>query len=355
MKFLQSKRPVFQSPLFVALFVGALHVALLAYFLIHHQVGPEILDNPVGQDMRYDGYYFREIAVNPLAAAPNLDLPAFRYQRIIYPMLARALALGNPVVIDWTLLFISLASVIAGTWLLAKLLQEWQCSAWYAAIYGLFVGQFVVVRFDTSESLTYLLVLLAITMYERSRYRLMAVFFALSILTKELAVLFWLGYMVYWVYQRKWRLVALLGSAIIPYLLWQVVLYFWLGSFGFAAGGASLSLLPFAGYLTRSFQPAMALFPLILILPALLCLGSGFFHMVRYGITALGIAMILNALLIVFMPEESTGEIRAVGRMALGLVLAATLFWGKTRQYRGLNYAILWIPLSTIYLISLFG
>ena len=77
--------------------------------------------------------------------------------------------------------------------------------------------------------------------------------------------------------------------------------------------------------------------------------------MVRYGITALGIAMILNALLIVFMPEESTGEIRAVGRMALGLVLAATLFWGKTRQYRGLNYAILWIPLSTIYLISLFG
>jgi hypothetical protein len=44
----------------------------------------------------YDGQFAYQIALRPLSAAPYLDVPAYRYQRILYPMLARLLALGRP-------------------------------------------------------------------------------------------------------------------------------------------------------------------------------------------------------------------------------------------------------------------
>jgi hypothetical protein len=45
------------------------------------------------------------------------DVPAYRYQRILYPVAARALALGNADLVPWTLIIVNVIALMAGVWL----------------------------------------------------------------------------------------------------------------------------------------------------------------------------------------------------------------------------------------------
>src|SRR3990172_591415 len=51
----------------------------------------------------YDGQFIYYIAINPdpQQVAQYLDVPAYRYQRILLPLLARAFSLGNQPIIPW--------------------------------------------------------------------------------------------------------------------------------------------------------------------------------------------------------------------------------------------------------------
>ena len=44
----------------------------------------------------YDGQFAYQIARDPVNGWTKIDVPAYRYQRIVYPVAARVLALGNP-------------------------------------------------------------------------------------------------------------------------------------------------------------------------------------------------------------------------------------------------------------------
>jgi hypothetical protein len=74
----------------------------------------------------YDGQFTYYVAMDPRpeAVAPHLDVPAYRYQRILYPLLARALALGQPAWIPWSLILISLIAQAVGTWAVASFLAD---------------------------------------------------------------------------------------------------------------------------------------------------------------------------------------------------------------------------------------
>ena len=71
---------------------------------------------PVGEP-GYDGQFAYWIARDPrpTAAGPHLDVPAYRYQRIVYPLLAWALAAGQAAAVPWTLVLINVAAQLAGT------------------------------------------------------------------------------------------------------------------------------------------------------------------------------------------------------------------------------------------------
>lgn len=60
----------------------------------------------------------------PLQAYKNLDVPAYRYQRVLYPLLARALTLGTDHLIPYALIAINLIALTAGTWVTERLLQR---------------------------------------------------------------------------------------------------------------------------------------------------------------------------------------------------------------------------------------
>ena len=76
--------------------VVALCVVYLAILALHYQTGlREFIWPTLTGKAGYDGQFNYAIAADPLHASPALDVPAYRYQRILYPLLVRALALGQ--------------------------------------------------------------------------------------------------------------------------------------------------------------------------------------------------------------------------------------------------------------------
>src|SRR3990170_3622248 len=70
----------------------------------------------------YDGQFTYTIATDPAGGVPFMDVPAYRYQRILYPMLARVIGLGQADSIAWALILVNLIALMAGTAILEALL-----------------------------------------------------------------------------------------------------------------------------------------------------------------------------------------------------------------------------------------
>ena len=143
----------------------------------------------------YDGQFAYQIALNPLEAASYLDVPAYRYQRILYPLLARLLAVGQPALVPWMLILDNIAAIGVGTWATERLLTDFRVSRWYALVYGLYGGQLLGLRADLNEPLAQGMVQLAMLAWARER-RLWAIFaFSLAALAKETTLIFLVAYM----------------------------------------------------------------------------------------------------------------------------------------------------------------
>ena len=95
----------------------------------------------------YDGQFAYQIARDPANGWTKTDAPAYRYQRIVYPLVARLLALGNADLVPWTLILINLGALVVGTWLTEEIFaQHFRMSRWYALAYGLSAGTLMSVR-----------------------------------------------------------------------------------------------------------------------------------------------------------------------------------------------------------------
>src|SRR5579859_6524237 len=178
----------------------------------------------------YDGQFDYYIAVDPVNARAHMDVPAYRFQRVLYPLLARVLAFGQVPFVPYTLVGINLAALAIGTAILERLLEAEHVSVWYALVYGLFAGVFVAVRASTNEPLAYVLVLAAIFAAQADRISLTALFLGLAALTKETTLFFAAGYVLYYIVLKRPRAVVLIAlGAGVPFLVWQIVLRLWLG------------------------------------------------------------------------------------------------------------------------------
>jgi len=117
--------------------------------------GTQFSENDLLGSQGYDGQFVYQIALSPGEAAAHLDVSAYRYQRILYPLLARLLAFGQPLLIPWTLILVNVAAIGLGTWATQALLADQRVSRWYALVYGLYGGQLVALRTDLTEPLAY--------------------------------------------------------------------------------------------------------------------------------------------------------------------------------------------------------
>lgn len=139
--------------------------------------------------MGYDGQFFYFIARDPFITGnmhQRLDVPAYRYQRIMYPLLARISALGNVEKLPKTLVSVNLAAILIGTLLVAGMLLKQQMSPWYALFYAALNGFVLALLRDLSGPVAMAFTVGAFYCYSNKRYRTSAILLAAGILSREI-------------------------------------------------------------------------------------------------------------------------------------------------------------------------
>ncbi len=291
----------------------------------------------------YDGQFSYAIAryLDPKITAPFLDLPAYRYQRILYPLLARLLAFNSPALLPWSLVTLSVASQFAGTLLVGMLLAGWGASPWYALLYGFWLGFAVSIRADLAEPLAFALVAGAIFASERGRPQVSWVLFGLALFAKEVTALFVIAAAIDLAFHRRWRALAgLILVAGVPYALFQGWLWMAFGQAGLGSGGAlstSFEIIPYMGLwrvwmvdAAWQYQALVSvLFVLTAVIPSLWGLWNGAWSLVRKGSSLYRWALLINAAAILPLPFSTFSEVWGMLRFLCGLLLAGLLYAGQ--------------------------
>jgi hypothetical protein len=307
----------------------------------------------------YDGQFAYYIARDPLHGWQYCDVPAYRYQRILYPLLARLLALGQEAWILYALPLVNLIALGAGTWLTERILRRYRMSRWYALTYGLYAGQLMSVRLNLNEPLSYTLVLAGILAAERDRWRWGVLFFTLAALAKETALVFVGGYLLFLLARRQWGRFAGLALGVgLPFLAWQGVLWAWLGRPGLGSGGAGATgweLVPYRGLWSVGAVDlrALALLALVMVplavIPSLLSLWAAGRDLWQGRWHPFTTMLLANALVMLFTPQSTYREPLGMLRLTTGLVIGTILYGACRRSKRILNYTLLWMA-SLVFL-----
>ncbi|HUN07502.1 MAG TPA: hypothetical protein PLQ56_12920 [Aggregatilineales bacterium] len=315
--------------------------------------------NPGG----YDGQFAYYIARDPGGAAPCQDVPAYRYQRILLPILGWVLSAGNEALIPLALIAINLTALVGSVAVLERLLVQMKVSRWHALVYGLFVGVFMSVRLSTTEPLAYGLVIIAIWLGMQGRTWLEPLAWLAAGLAKEMTLIFLGAAVLHHLWKREWsralRLALLTG---IPYALWQVFLRAWLGSFGVGSGGADntpFEIIPFMGLIRVWTEGDFRLFLLIaaytvpaVILPALWGLWHTGREILRGEAHPYAFYLLANAAIMLVVPFSTYREPLGMMRFIVGLVLTVLLF-GALRFPRGRVLMTTWVWLAlNVYLLA---
>ncbi len=288
----------------------------------------------------YDGQFCYIIALDPARARFYMEWPAYRYTRILYPMLARLLALGQPTLIPYTLVLINLLAVPAGTLAIAAWLRRRGRSPWLALIYGFSMGLFVALNGDLTEPLAFAFVALAIYILDFGGPRRVlwaALCFALAILTREVtavfAVLYGLALLFRGSTRQTWRSAVsaswrrsglLLGVSLAPFALYKLFLLVWLGDLG-VPPEVRFEIVPFAGLIAHWPWNGLQIVVVdSVVLPALICAVMGVRALVRRPWCVEVVALVANVLLfVVLLPAASYTDHFAAARLTTGVIVAA--------------------------------
>lgn len=213
------------------------------------------VDNPVG----YDGQFFFYLAYKPSiiwtcphdqAHCPAYE-PYFRWQRILYPMAARVMALGQPALIPYTLLLANFIGVLVVTYLVGTMAVEMGASRWMGAAAGLFCGELLGFLRDLADPFGVLWVVVAVYLLRRNRPLWAAAAAAAAILTREQLVFYLPILALPLLAQRRWLTLAQSAAiTLVPFILWQVVLHSLYGTWPLFAGDTKVATLvpfPFLG------------------------------------------------------------------------------------------------------------
>jgi hypothetical protein len=306
----------------------------------------------------YDGQFVYYIAreINPEKVRPLLDVPAYRYQRILLPLFVRALSFGIPSAIPWVLIFLCIISHTVGTWIVAVLLDNWGVSRWYALGYGLWAGFLLGVRLDLPEPLAFCLLAGALLAQDRRRFWLAWILYSLALFAKEVTLLFVVGAVLAAVLNRRWREFAGLSVVTVaPYLLFQIWLWRVFGQPGIGSGGAmatSFEVVPLMGFLRIGiispvyFIAMLVVFGPAIIVPAIWGAWAGLNKMRASKFTTLDLDLVINSLVIFFLPFSTVRETGGLIRFGSGLVLSVIMFAAYYRIRKVLNYSFFWLILN---------
>jgi hypothetical protein len=314
-------------------------------FVRQSDVSPVIRVDPTYQyrspdGIGYDGQFAYYIALDPPNARYYMDFPAYRYTRILYPMLARLLSGGQPTLTPYVMVAINWLAVGAATLALAAWLKRRGRSPWLALIYSFSIGLFTAMQADLNEPLAFACLAAAIYLFDfgGSRRALWAgACFALALLAREtsavFAALYGLALLLEGASWESWRqrlavnwrpAALLLGVAFAPLALYKTFLTLWLGSAGIPEQ-VRFEIIPFGGIISSWPWDGHRLVEVEgVVLPALICLGLVLFALRRAPRSVTLWSLLVNILFfVVLIPRLSFTDIFASSRLSTGVIFAA--------------------------------
>jgi hypothetical protein len=214
----------------------------------------------------YDGQFCFAIAHDPLlitkSALPFVDVPVYRYRRMLYPLLAWMFSVGQIGALPLTLFLINILSWVAvgvATWRIARM-GEMPMNAAVVGVMTVTGLQFAATR-TLTEPLALSLILWGIRYLLSSRWARGFFLLGLAVLARETSVIVFASAAVYFCLTRPEHRRDMIGYsllALVPALLWNLYLpqRLSLGFHPFAVSGGPGLTLPFVGFIqeTRVFM-----------------------------------------------------------------------------------------------------
>ena len=141
-----------------------------------------------------DGQQFLTLALDPLLSNPEsikaLDLPAYRYRRILYPSLGSILGFGSPLLVPFALVFVNILSLAGMVFVVGLLLKRHAQPVWQSLLVLCVPGVWMTLSIATADLLNGVLLLSALLFYDQKKPALTALALCLACLTREASLLF---------------------------------------------------------------------------------------------------------------------------------------------------------------------
>jgi hypothetical protein len=193
----------------------------------------------------YDGQFYYRLALDPFTAEQTaygvrIDTPAYRQQRILYPLLAALLSLGRSSLVPLALIGVNYLALCGIAWLGGHVARGLGVHALWGAALALFPGFLLSLSRDTTEIVAGFFLLAYILSISRGKPYAAGLALSLAVLGKETALIAAAGLFLSLLPARSWpalrgRLRAnwfTIAAPVVVYILWQA----WLsGNWGIAS------------------------------------------------------------------------------------------------------------------------
>ncbi|HKO62192.1 MAG TPA: hypothetical protein VJV03_13600 [Pyrinomonadaceae bacterium] len=226
------------------------------YFCNPQVVHPSLKVEP--NSAGFDGQFYYRFALNPFTSQRiergiEIDSPALRHQRILYPVLGWILSAGNPALVPLVMILINFVALCAMGWMGGIYAQTLRQHALWGVFLPLYPGFLFTLSRNLVEILEISLLLGSLLLVRRNKPLAATLLLVLAVLTKETALLVAMAAAI--VYLFEW----LKGSAtekikwhyfvapFIVFALWQVTLFFNWGEFPIRASGNANFGVPLYG------------------------------------------------------------------------------------------------------------
>jgi hypothetical protein len=142
------------------------------------------------ESVGYDGQYYYRLAIEPFATerlgyGVRFDSPAYRQQRILYPLLAYVASLGRPLLVPLALVTVNLVAAGLLGWLAGALAQHWRRHALSGLGLALYPGLLLVFDRDLTELTEIMFLTATLLALAQRRHGLATLGMCLALLAKE--------------------------------------------------------------------------------------------------------------------------------------------------------------------------
>jgi len=153
----------------------------------------------------YDGQFFYRYSLNPFSIdypGVKVDLPPYRHQRIIYPILSWLLAFGNPDLVPATLVVINLLAMFGCSFYLLKIFKKYNISSSNLIILIVLPGIYFSASRDLSEIVELFFLLSSFYYLITNKVKYFLVFSILGLLTRETGIVLYFPLIVWFSYRN---------------------------------------------------------------------------------------------------------------------------------------------------------